>query len=158
PNSVTQLWGINNKGQIVGSYFTFDPATNETFPHQGFIYDNGNFFPLDFPGFDQTIPVDINNNGQIVGMLYPANQIPLFGFFGGDIFFFDDGEFFLISKPEPKDPNGSVGRSTLVTGINDRAEIVGEYSEFVPSPLPPPSFGTSTRHVFIGNPAEIRLV
>jgi hypothetical protein len=99
--------------------------------------------------------VDINNNGQIVGMLFPANQIPFIGFFGGDTFFFDNGEFFLISKPEPIDPNGSTG-NMRVTGLNDRAEIVGDYTEFVPGPLP--FLGTLTRHVFIGSPAEIQLV
>src|SRR5690348_7005421 len=54
-------YGINNAGQIVGSF------DNRTGPTHGFLYSGGNFTQIDVPGSLFTDVYGINNAGQIVG-------------------------------------------------------------------------------------------
>src|SRR6266480_4314731 len=49
---------INNRGQIVGTYFSG--------PH-GFLLDKGTFTTIDVPGAASTFAAGINDRGQIVG-------------------------------------------------------------------------------------------
>ena len=68
--TLTAPSGINNVGQIVGFYF--DNNVSETFPNgraHGFLYDNGVFSSFDVPGASATLPLDINDHGQIVASL-----------------------------------------------------------------------------------------
>jgi len=57
---VTQATGINDFGQIVGTYY--DGTTLH-----GFVYDGTTFTPVDAPGAFLTTVNRINNNGAIVG-------------------------------------------------------------------------------------------
>jgi len=59
--TVTEALGLNNLGQVVGTYT--DAAGNP----QGFIYSGGVFTPLNDPGAIQTTVNGINNFGHIVG-------------------------------------------------------------------------------------------
>src|ERR1035438_9058537 len=57
----TDASGINDLGQIVGSYGSF--------PYHGFLYSGGTYTPLNAPGAtNSTVAYDINNLGQIVGL------------------------------------------------------------------------------------------
>jgi PEP-CTERM motif-containing protein len=65
PNAhITVATGISDAGWIVGSYqeeTRFDPA-------RGFLRDPlGHFENIDFPDSTFTVPLGINNSGQIVG-------------------------------------------------------------------------------------------
>ena len=60
-SSSTTADGINDLGQIVGYYQ--DAARNG----HGFLYDQGNYTPLDVPGAYITYATGINASGQIVG-------------------------------------------------------------------------------------------
>jgi probable HAF family extracellular repeat protein len=58
----TSPTGINDRGQIVGTYYnTLEDRTHI------FLYDTGVFTTLDIPGVATATPFDINNRGQIVG-------------------------------------------------------------------------------------------
>src|ERR1700692_4239840 len=61
----TSAYGINDAGQVVGSYF------DATSVH-GYIYSNGNYTTLSFPGSTSTTLYGINNSGQIVGNYLPG--------------------------------------------------------------------------------------
>jgi probable HAF family extracellular repeat protein len=61
----TEAFGINNLGQIVGSY----ADSNSTGPH-GFLARAGKFSVIDVPGAVDTVASGINNLGQIVGSYF----------------------------------------------------------------------------------------
>ena len=52
----TELFGINNAGQIIGTY-----TDRRDFTTHGFVYDQGSFTTIGY------IPTGINDHGQIVG-------------------------------------------------------------------------------------------
>jgi len=68
----TYLYGINDKGQIVGAGTT------------GFLYDlaSHSFTPINYPGADASTPRSINNSGTITGFFYfsKGSQIVYDGF------------------------------------------------------------------------------
>jgi probable HAF family extracellular repeat protein len=65
----TTALGINNLGQIVGEY-----EISADRP-QGFLYSDGKFTTIDFPGEPlQTVPQGINNSADIVG--YEVSFVP----------------------------------------------------------------------------------
>jgi uncharacterized membrane protein len=115
--------GVNNRGQIVGSYFE-DPASTCL---RGFFRDEqGEFTPLDVPGSRLTQPISINDRGLIVGNYKPAGSDPcpgtdpLLGFLRDQ-----SGQF------EPIAVEGAL--QTQALAINDRDQVAGEYvdSNFV---------------------------
>jgi hypothetical protein len=126
----TTLSGINNAGQIIGTYFHHragSPDINEYDSEVAFLYDNGNFTQLKFPGAQipfccgaETFPMDINNLGQVVGSTYDSE-----GNF--QFFLLNDGTYFRITGlPENVvDAGGS-------WGLNDKSQIAGTYLQRVP--------------------------
>jgi hypothetical protein len=118
-DTYTTLWSINKHGQILGEYYTFNPATNETLEHNWFIYDNGNF-TLDFPpsleyiGGPAIFLADINDDGHIIGMR--SNGGPEWD----GLFLFDDGKFFDIELPPEFE-------YADVRGMNNKGQFVGMY-------------------------------
>jgi hypothetical protein len=121
------LFAINKQGQAIGDYFHhvgLDPNEYDTVIP--FLYDNGSFSILDFPGGQSpspccegdTFPYDINNLTQIVGASYDSAGSLI-------LFLFDDDRYFKITGlPENFLLNG--------VGINDKSEIAGSYFERVP--------------------------
>jgi probable HAF family extracellular repeat protein len=94
----TDLHGINDHGDIVGSY-------GSTGLH-GFLLSKGTFTQLVAPNTeDQPVPFGINNRGDIVGDL------------GGDGFLLSNDRYTLFRVPE--------SGWTEARGINDRGEIAG---------------------------------
>src|SRR5947199_74448 len=97
--------GINNRGQIVGSYST-------TSGFHSFLLDHGTFTTIDVPGAGYAS--GINDRGQIVGVYHIYSS-----------FLLDHGTFTTIDVP---------GASfTEASGINNRGQIVGDY--FVGTPI-----------------------
>ena len=62
--TITGPTAINNVGQIIGFYFDRNGRVH------GFLYENGIFAAFNFPKAVDTLPADINDHGQIVGILY----------------------------------------------------------------------------------------
>lgn len=60
-STMTETSGINNLGQVVGTYT--DAAGK---PH-GFIYQNGTYTTLDYPGTQNNFAFGISHSGRIVG-------------------------------------------------------------------------------------------
>jgi hypothetical protein len=123
----TFLRGINTKGQIVGYYATAEPFVGSNTHH--FIYDNGTFTPIEFPGADQTHITGFNNNSQILGW-YTDNDTDCSGVC---VFLLDSGEYFTINLPlpanEPRPDGAPAGIASLsgLGGLNDKGQFVGTY-------------------------------
>ena len=92
--------GINDSGHVVG--YEYETAT-------GVLYENGVYSALEMPG---TRPQDINNRGQIVG--FRNNDTQSSGFL------LSGGRYTTIQYPR--------SLSSAAYGINDRGQIVGDYS------------------------------
>jgi probable HAF family extracellular repeat protein len=130
---------INNVGQIVGYYF--DSDVSETFPNghtHGFIYRNGRFSVFDFSNglaTFPTFPADINDSGHIVGIYSDADFI-------SHSFLFRNDQFTDLNVGLPNT------FTTEVSGINNKGQIVGRYTQNNPAdPVNPfPSHG------FVGLP------
>jgi uncharacterized membrane protein len=115
--AATAPTGINNVGQIVG--FHDDLPGGDRF--HGFLYDRGIFISFDFPASQLTLPMDINDREQIVG-IYVDNTILVHGFV------LEDGTFTTFDVPFPNVV------FTDVQGINNRGQIVGRYLTSNPDP------------------------
>ena len=127
----TSLSGINNAGQIIGTYLRQRSGSNDSNDYDSeiaFLYDKGSFTSLDFPGARApfvccgatTLPMDINNAGQILGSTYDSSGNLRF-------FLYDDGKYFVITGL----PN-DVADFGSAWGLNDQSEIAGTYIRRVP--------------------------
>ena len=102
----TSAVGINDRGQIVGSYS--DGAGN----NHAFLMDHSTFTTIAFPGAVCTQAIGINARGQIVGGYAEKSCNPFAGMVPHG-FFMDDGNLSTIDV-------------TRARGINNRGQIVGE--------------------------------
>jgi hypothetical protein len=104
----TKAFGINDSGQIVGTY------RDASGMDHGFIRDGITFTGIDYPGAVRTEAMGINNTGQIVGCYYTVD-VPGACYFG---FLLSGGSFTSIAYPG----------AFLITnphGISDSGDIVG---------------------------------
>ncbi len=108
PDSVLaeEAGGINNRGQIVGSYF------DRTNTERGFLRDGKGFTTIEVPGAQQIFAFRINDRGQVVG-LYTTDGVTIHGYL------WDDGALTTIDVP------GAV--STAALDIDSRGRTVGDY-------------------------------
>jgi probable HAF family extracellular repeat protein len=104
----TLAYGINNLGQVTGTY---SDAGNRT---HGFFMDQGQITSLDFPGAISTFARKINDSGQIAGYYFDITGRP-------HGFVYKSGRFTTIDVPGAVD--------TIVTGINAGGDMVGGYDD-----------------------------
>jgi probable HAF family extracellular repeat protein len=105
----TQALGINDAGQIVGSFQI--GSTDTVF---GFIDTGGTFTHFEVPGSHYTVASGINGSSQIVGWF----QSPVTDVSHG--FLDTGGEFTQIDVP-------GADSNTLASGINNAGQIVGVF-------------------------------
>jgi probable HAF family extracellular repeat protein len=155
PGSGTYAYGINDEGEIVGTYINWDQAVNGL-KNYGFLYSNGQYTTLS-DGYG-TVASGINGDGQIVGSANGSELSPAYGFFWSDHHYttllhdnvtyayginnkdqivgvyygtyhgVSGGHGFVYSNGHYKtldDPHATGG--TIATGINYKGEIVGTY-------------------------------
>jgi uncharacterized membrane protein len=121
----TRPFGINNAGQIVGEYV--DTAGTS----RGFLLDQGAFTAIEAPDGTATWATDIDDSGRIVGISFgAANTI------GGSVrgFLRDaQGAFTTIEAPPeavgPPDPARPESPQTLSSGLNNRGQITGAFTD-----------------------------
>ncbi len=107
PGSIsTTARGVNNLGQIVGS-FVDGSGTH------AFLFNGGKFSAIDVPGGNWTIATGINNVGQIVGGYGTGLDS------GNHGFLFNNGGFATFDVPGSSD--------TVAYGINNKGQIAGAY-------------------------------
>jgi len=153
----TSLLGINNAGQIIGAYLHHRPQSNEINDYDtelSFVYDNGNFRPLAVPGAKApfaccgatTFPMDINNQGHVIGTTYSSDGKPKF-------FFYQGGRYFVITglPDNVEDANDqSTVHGSSAWGMNDLVEIAGTYVQRVPCDTCGPGGGPGFKPVVHG--------
>jgi uncharacterized membrane protein len=125
PGIGTLAFGIDNRGRIVGGYIDAE-GRGHGFVRgkgRGARRDEGVFTTIDFPGAGgATVAQAINNRGQIVGYYNPFQATA-----SKRGFLLDDGEFTAIEHPDVTfEINGG---GTSLFGLNDRGQIVGQYSD-----------------------------
>jgi probable HAF family extracellular repeat protein len=94
---------INNAGQIVGYY---DSANSQT----AFLYENGNFTTLAYPGALATQPTGINSLGDVVGTFVDSSKI-------SRAFLLKNGVYARFNYP--------FAAQTFLFSINDSDDMVG---------------------------------
>jgi hypothetical protein len=103
--------GINNAGDVVGFETTGSGNVD------GFLRKNKKFTSFSFPGSNNTSPLGVNKNDEIVGFFVDSASamhgftltMPL-----------TDAKFKLVDDPLGKG-------TTTINGLNDKAELVGFY-------------------------------
>jgi hypothetical protein len=104
--------GINNWGNIVGSYNT-STATN------GFKrFSDGGTIKLGFPGASSTFPTSINDHGMIVGSYFVGSgggQLPQNGFI------YSQGNWAILNYPS--------SLFTDLVGVSNNGVIVGNATD-----------------------------
>ena len=98
----TIVSGINNRGQIVGTYSAGGVTS-------GFVLDGDDYTELNIPGSTITRVTDINSHGVIVGSYRDSS--------GEHGFIWDDGSITTLDMP------GVI--ATSPNGINDAGTVVG---------------------------------
>jgi uncharacterized membrane protein len=112
PGALTETvpTGLNNRGQIVGTYDTADGF-------HGFLRDRrGRFTKIDIPGAKGTQAARLNDHEQIVGIYSETSAV-----LGGDVrgFLLERGRLTRIDVPG--------AASTFPTDIDNSGRIVGHY-------------------------------
>jgi probable HAF family extracellular repeat protein len=107
----TVAMGINDSGQIVGTYGSNLMNGQEPRIAHGFVYQNGNYITYDVTGADTTWAYGINNAGKFVGEYEQA------GYYHA--FLHDDGGFATL--------NISAAVNANAHGINSLDWIAGAY-------------------------------
>lgn len=108
PMNRSQIYGINDAGDMVGAY----PSTGTVTRH-GWVFKDGKFATIDFPGSPNTLAADINAAGDVVGRYLDAE-----GRSHG--FLLRGGRFTTIEFP------GAL--NTNAWAINSKGDITGSYS------------------------------
>ena len=124
----TQIFDINNKGEIAGAYSTPDG-------YHGLLYQDGELASFNAPGSTLTYALAINNAGHVAG-LFSKNE--LFAFV------YENQSFQGLSIP------ASAGGTTLPSGMNERGQIIGTFA--YPSPY------LSDEHGFLYKDGAVTLI
>jgi hypothetical protein len=147
----TQLLGINNAGQIIGTALHHRAGTdpNDYDNTIAFLRDGGTWTVLAVPGVTApccggtTLPFDLNNRGQVLGATRDAQGEPAF-------FLYRQGVYTLLTGvPAP------IQNVDVAWGLNDRGTLAGTYILEIPCATCGPN-GTPwvrfERHGFLAHP------
>jgi probable HAF family extracellular repeat protein len=85
---------------------------------QGFVYSNGAYTLLQFPGAVNTHPISINDKGQVTGYYQTSGAID-----PQHAFVYSNGLYTSIDPPAGVDP--------LAFSINNSGQVIGYYSDNV---------------------------
>lgn len=107
-SQITTAFGINNTGEVVGTYYNDG--------QHGFLYAGGNYTTIDDPLGTFTQLDGINDAGQIVGEFYYN------GNWHG--FLYSNGTYTTLDNPA-----GAGQFGTVITGINNIGTLVGTYDD-----------------------------
>jgi probable HAF family extracellular repeat protein len=110
-DSGTFASGINDSGQVVGSFLDSDCK----YIH-GFLYSGGTYKQLDFPGASDTMPAGINDSGQVVGFYDVVHGLDIGPPHG---FLYANGSYRALAVP---------GGVSMPLGINNLGSVIGVFN------------------------------
>jgi uncharacterized membrane protein len=113
PLNGTVAQGINDSGQIVGTFATENGGVHS----HGFVREGETLTAFDVPGSATTEALGNNNPGQIVGRFFAAQGVQI-----GRGFIRTGTNFTVFNAPGAQAPAG-----TSPYDINDRGQIVGDF-------------------------------
>jgi hypothetical protein len=129
PTWGSTLLGINDHGQVVGSYVDENgDANNSNVNRHGFLLSNGSYTTLDVPNSLFTVAEGINNAGQIGGLYFDIDS---------------NRHGFVLTKSTYTTVDVPDAIATSVYSINSKGEISGSYTD---------KYGKD--HGFIGTPVR----
>jgi hypothetical protein len=105
--------GINDKGQVVGSFCTTEPCYDASFELFGFLKEGAAYSTIQAPGAPGTYVSAINNSGTMVG------QWQDFAYAAQGFVLTSSGLFTTVDYPGPT--------LTGLNAINDYGDITGVY-------------------------------
>jgi hypothetical protein len=115
---------INNQGVIVGTYFLNEQRTASA---HGFMWKNGAFTNIEFPGAVATEPVKISNNGDVVGTYFDSALVE-------HGFAFDGGRFSTIIFSGGQDMHVlTLNKFDNILGFVESLQIHGLFKGFCSS-------------------------
>jgi probable HAF family extracellular repeat protein len=107
--AVSELIDIKNRGQVIGYYFSEDHSSST-----GALFDGPRVTQFHFPRYAYTLPIAMNNRGQVIGVAY--DEIP--GSYLLTPFSYEEHHFKHLGFLPGDD-------SAAPIGINDSGELVG---------------------------------
>jgi len=117
--SDTMVFGMNDKGQVVGSYFDYSGR------QKGFLYNRhtNTYKPIDPPGYDGSVNpvIGINNRGEVVGFFETSTK--------EQHCFFYNGLGYIVFDVPGADLSPDTYQAAW--GINEDTHIVGAYTDNV---------------------------
>jgi PEP-CTERM motif len=134
PGSGTFPFAISNTGQVAGFYYTGNPVLGgSSNPYGlGFLYSNGQYTSVQFPGSAYTALYYINSLGEVAG------------YSDSGWFLEVDGSFIVLKPPSPSD--AFFVTNVVVTGLNDTSV----FGYFDVSAVPEPSTWAMLLIGFVG--------
>jgi len=100
---------VNSQGQVVGQFLTPDQSA-----FHAFLYDQGSFTDLGLAGSVETNPYAINEQGQIVGIMFIANK--------QHAFIYENGRIVDLNGLIQQDSGWEL---TWAFDVNNHGQIVG---------------------------------
>jgi hypothetical protein len=114
--TVTTLLALNNTDVAAG--YSVDSAG----VGQGFLVRGGTFTPLNVPGATDTVPLDLNDNDEVVGVfLTPEGRI--------QSFFFDGTTYFAVAAPYPEIVQTEISALTTTGVMSGRILIPTNFTD-----------------------------
>ena len=101
---------VNDNNAVVGSFFDASSSVH------GFVYKNGHYEQVDYPGSSETEVLGINDSGDLVGVYQVAGPLNFHGFLR------HDGQFTTIDAPQAQ-------FGTKIFGINKEMAMVGSFDD-----------------------------
>jgi hypothetical protein len=138
PRDVVFPTAINALGDIVG-YLYQNVTANNDYTYQAFLLRNGVYELLDGPNGEDLTLVDINNRGQVLGVVTSAS--PVYGV----PFLLEDGQRQFVTLPSAQTTSMSPA------ALNDLGQFVGNATEVVEVRPYPPGPRVETHRV-LGSP------
>jgi hypothetical protein len=114
----TELFGINNRGEIVGVYQKPSSSGLFGFISAGFLYDRGDFRDISHPDAPcGIVPRGINDTEAVAGFYFDIDC-------NSHGFLLEHGHLLSLDVPD------SVIGLTRVYGLNNRGDVIGTYVGF----------------------------
>ena len=137
----TYLLGVNTRGQILVEHTESFQNDFSRQKRHTFLYDNGIFTSLDYPGSLSTEGIGLNNDTQVLLLVNLGSD--------SGYFLWDEGKFFPIQLSLPN------ALSYTIRGMNDNGQLAGSYAMQVGTD---PYWGSPIlkSYGFIATPARIR--